>query len=256
MSLLVCSKSTRKFFADMERIYMVQGAPQKEILKLASSEDMVIAVGGGAVIDTAKIISKGPIVCYPTTAAGSSATSWAVYWDGQKKCSYKAIAPGEIYFNESFLDGMPRQVLEYTTYDVVSHCLDSMWSKNATTESKQYVDQAIAMIKDRKNDIDLIKAGHIAGRAIEITSTSLLHCLSYPLTGIYGVPHGKALGFLLPKISKWMGNDVFEILGEFEVKIEEGVDISRVVEAALKYPKIYNSRKQLTKKILERVLTQ
>ena len=57
-------------------------------------------------------------------------------------------------------------------------------------------------MRNKKDNFDLIKAGHIAGNAIEITGTNLLHSLSYPLTGHYGVSHGMALGYFLPKISK------------------------------------------------------
>ena len=54
----------------------------------------------------------------------------------------------------------------------------------------------------KKSNFDLIKAGHIAGKAIEIAPTNLLHSLSYPLTGYYNISHGIALGYFLPKISK------------------------------------------------------
>ena len=92
-TLLVCSKSTREFLPEYDRVRIVSSAPTKDILSEVSEEDDVVAIGGGAVIDTAKIISKNPIHCYPTTAAGSSATSWSVYWDGSKKCSLKRMIP-------------------------------------------------------------------------------------------------------------------------------------------------------------------
>jgi alcohol dehydrogenase class IV len=252
--LLVCSKSTRNYFPDISEVYMVSDAPDITILEIADSEDEVIAVGGGAVIDTAKIIAKNKIICYPTTAAGSSATSWSVYWNGRDKYSYKALIPKKVYFDEQFLQGIPQHVIEYTTYDAVSHCLDSLWSKKATPESRLYANQALAMLHKKTSPLELIKAGHIAGQAIEITSTNLLHCLSYPLTGIYNVPHGKALGFLLPKISKWMGNDVTNYLDEFEVELDEHINMTLVIEHALLYDKIHSVNKQLSKELLEHLL--
>ena len=92
-----------------------------------------------------------------------------------------------------------------TTYDVVSHCLDSLHSKKATDESKEYCNTALEWLRKYKNDnLYLVKAGHEAGNAIEIAGTNLLHSLSYPLTGYYGVSHGMALGYFLPKILKFI----------------------------------------------------
>ena len=98
----------------------------------------------------------------------------------------------------------------------------------------------------------MIRAGHIAGRAIEITGTNLLHSLSYPLTGNYGISHGTALGYFLPKISKLMDYDVSDIVGD--IKIDLDIDIDFVIDEALKYNKIYESDIFIDRKMLLEVL--
>ena len=60
-TLLVCSESTRKFLPGYDRVRIVTSAPTKDILDEVGTEDDVVAIGGGAVIDTAKILSKNPI---------------------------------------------------------------------------------------------------------------------------------------------------------------------------------------------------
>ena len=256
MTLLVCSNSTRRFFPDIQRVHVVTGAARKDLLRLAGSEEQVIAIGGGAVIDTAKILAKSSPVCYPTTGAGSTATSWAVYWDGQKKCSYAAAVPQHVHFVDRYIADLPSQILEYTMYDVVSHCYDSLWSNKATAESRHYAREALSLIKNRSAGIDVIHAGHVAGKAINITSTSLLHCLSYPLTGRYGIAHGKALGLLLPAVCQWMGEDVQDILGIFNVEITIDIDYNRVVAEALQYPKIFNTNRPINPPDLLNMLTE
>ena len=85
---IVCSPSTKKFIESNvgDEYIIVTGPPGEKILDLVDSIENVICIGGGAVIDYAKIISKGPIeICYPTTASGSSETSHAVYWIGNNK---------------------------------------------------------------------------------------------------------------------------------------------------------------------------
>ena len=240
--MLVCSPSTRKFFSNYEKVRIIQGKLTKDFLRFMDTEHDVIAVGGGTVIDAAKIISKNPIVCYPTTAAGSSFTSHSVIWDEQKKISVKRPIPREVIVLEEFLEDLPNLVKEYTTYDVISHCLDSYWSKNSTKESMTYVDSALSIIKRKHTNYELIEAGNFAGKAIEICPTTILHSLSYPLTGIYDIPHGKALGYLLPKVSKFMNFDLESLNISPKINILN-LNIERVAKEALKYKKIHDINK-------------
>ncbi len=97
----------------------------------------------------------------------------------------------------------------------------------------------------------MIRAGRLGGKAIEITGTNLLHSLSYPLTGIYEISHGEALGYFLPKISKFMGVDVSDITEEDSLN---DIDIDLVVEEALKYDKINEIEIFIDRKTLQEVM--
>ena len=252
-SLLVCSNSTKDLLNGFDRKRVITSAPDKSILLEVGTEESVVAIGGGAVVDTAKILSKNPIDCYPTTAAGSSATSWSVYWDGAKKCSLKRQKPNEVTFNRGFVGTLSYDMVIETTYDVVSHCLDSLHSKKATDESKEYCNTALGWLRKYKNDnLYLVKAGHEAGNAIEIAGTNLLHSLSYPLTGYYGVSHGMALGYFLPKILKFIDYDVSDIIEDFNLELD--VDIDFIIDEALKYDKINEFKIFISKEILQEVL--
>ena len=72
--LLVHSSSTEMYADDWEydRKLLVTHVPTGEAIEELGKEDNVIAIGGGSVIDTAKIISKRPIIAVPTTFSGSS----------------------------------------------------------------------------------------------------------------------------------------------------------------------------------------
>ena len=253
--LLVCSNSTKDFFPDIQRKHVVKSASNKDILKLLATEDKVVAVGGGAVIDTAKILSKNPIECYPTTASGSSATSWSVYWDGSRKHSCRRILPREPVFKEEFYSDLPDSVLNDTTCDVLSHCLDSLYSVKKTEESAKYCEEALGLIKTYEKS-NIIKAGHIAGKAIEITGTNLLHSLSYPLTGHFGISHGTALGFYMNLL--WdhydgvlsYGYNIKEILNP----ITKDIDFNNMVKEAFTYDKMEESLLNVTEQqIIDRI---
>jgi len=240
-----------------DKVRVVNGAPDSSILDEVGAYEKVTAIGGGAVIDTAKILAKNPIVSYPTTAAGSTETSWSVYWDGKKKCSIKRHKPRDVIIDSEFLN-LPYGVVAETTFDVVSHCLDSMNSKKATKESVEYCNRALKMLRNQGNgNVDLIRAGREAGKAIEIAGTNLLHSLSYPLTGIYGISHGKALGYFLPKISKLMEEDVSDITEDVKINLLEfarDIDMELVIDEALKYDKIHECDILINKTVLLDVL--
>jgi len=252
--LVVCSKSTKKYFKSYERHYVVTSPPKKDILELKDSEDVVIAIGGGATIDTAKIISKNPIISYPTTAAGSAKTSHSVYWDGINKLSMKKHIPKEAHVVEEYVKDLPSSIVECTTYDALSHCLDSMWSKRSSKESMYYVDQALEILKGDFSNSDLIHAGNLAGSAIELCPTTILHSLSYPITAYYGISHGVALGYLLPKISQFMNTDISDYIKYPPVRLPQ-VDPILIAKESLKYSKIYDTIKNVDMDILVDILS-
>ena len=248
--LLVCSESTKDFLSDFDEVRVVKGAPDVSILSEVGSYEKVTAIGGGAVVDTAKILSSKPIVCYPTTASGATETSWSVYWDGTDKKSLKRQKPKEVIIDSEFLN-LPERVIEDTTFDVVSHFLDSMFSKNKTKVSQKYCTEGLDILRKKGGVVDLIIDGRLGGKAIEITGTNLLHSLSYPMTGIYGVSHGRALGYFLPKISKFMVVDVSDITKE---GFFFAVDIDLIIDEALKYDKIQECDIFIDRKTLQEVL--
>ena len=106
-----------------------------------------------------------------------------------------------------------------------------------------------------RDNVNLIIAGCQAGKAIEIAGTNLLHSLSYPLTGHYGISHGLALGYFLPKISKLMNNNVDDIIDRYStMTFDLSIDIDMVIDEALKYDKIYESNIFIDRKTLQEVL--
>lgn len=252
-TLLVCSKSTRKYLPEFKNVYYVTGSPTIETLKLVDSEEKVVAIGGGAVIDTAKIICSGPIVCYPTTAAGSSCTSHSVYWDDQNKLSIRRKMPKAVIVLEEHTNNLPNKIKEYTTYDVISHCLDSLWSNKKTKESELYAKKALSILRQPHSNAELINAGNYGGMAIERCPTTILHAMSYPLTSFYNIPHGKALGFLLPKIAPYYNFDLSGFIN-YKPVVLSGIDWDLVCHESLKYEKIYNTIKPINNKILKKLI--
>ena len=249
MSLIVCSPSTQNFLEGEK--FIVNNPPTKDILQLQGKYDDVIAIGGGAVIDTAKILSNSPITCYPTTAAGATATSHSVYWDGNNKLNFHSYIPKETKFEPKFIESLPENTLQYTKYDAISHCLDVLWSKDINKLDKTEVENTLKKLTDPKiKSIDIIKLGHKAGTFIQIVPTTILHALSYPITGRYGITHGKALGFLIPPLCRIFEQKInIKKLNKFV-----DIDVDFIINEAQTYNKFFNTNKSIDLNTLNKEL--
>lgn len=267
-TLLVCSNSTRKFLPEYSKVIMVSEPPTKDILDIAQKVpgfigtdyfDSVVAIGGGAVIDVAKIISKLPITCYPTTAAGSSDTEHSVYWDGERKMNFSSTRPDSVVIDEVSLETLPESIIFQTRCDLISHCLDSLNSKKANETSIELCRTALNKIANSSSIVDLIEAGRLGGQAIQITTTNLLHALSYPLTGRYGIPHGLALSWLMVKLRCLFDSDMPEIAKASYIKYTQPafditIDWDWVIDEAYTYNKIEDFAGIVNKNILKDLL--
>ena len=81
-----------------------------------------------------------------------------------------------------------------------------------------------------------------SGKAINITRTSIAHSISYPLTAEYGIPHGLACSFTIPKILQFVTEDT--VINE-NISLLEGVsyllsklDLQNKIKAYLHSDKI------------------
>jgi len=175
--------------------------------------DGFIAVGGGTVIDTAKLLNLAivsgssvkelltqktapekllPFLAIPTTAGtGAEATRFAVCYDGGNKYSidFEVIRPSNVALVPEFSATLPSYQKASTNFDAYAQAVESLWAKGATDESREYANRALALI-DKDN---WPEASYWSGRAIDISRTTAAHAFSYYLTSHYGIPHGHAV---------------------------------------------------------------
>jgi len=202
---------------------------------------VIVALGGGSVIDAAKAMAVGfkvdageapfaamlrhdherpehavPVIAVPTTAGtGSEVTPFATVWDRQEHRKH-SIAGNHVYPAAAIVDptltlSLPSEETLHTALDAISHSLESLWNRNRTPLSEGFSVRALreaisALPAVLTNPGDLAarsamqRASLFAGMAISQTRTAIAHSISYPLTTHYGVPHGLACSFTLPRI--------------------------------------------------------
>ena len=245
--LLICSSSTKKYSKDFEEseIFTFSGRIKLHMYEQFNNKyDKVTVIGGGGCVDLGKIASKSSLVCYPTTASGACQTSHSVVWNNHKKKSIKTMKPTKVVLKEEYFKHLPFAAFRNTYSDAVSHNLDVLYSSKKTTVSEKLALQSMRILKNYYTKKEVIIAGNLAGDAIEITPTTLLHSLSYPITGRYEIPHGEALGIILKKMKNFYNFDIEEF---FKIENTKEIDFEYVVEEAYKYEKINNFSGNITK---------
>jgi alcohol dehydrogenase class IV len=277
IALIVHSKHTKNYAMKIgesyDKVYLMEisSPPANIFLKRLNKKfkDIytVIGIGGGSVIDTAKIIAMPKrCIAIPTTASGACMTPYATIW-GKEKQSVTTKVPIVLKYEDKI--ELPDKAFFATYMDCWSHILESLASRNKTERSEHYVGEAIKymtdFVKSRNMDL-LIKAGNYAGKAIAITKTNIIHAISYPLTTEYGISHGLACGLLLPYFADYIIADsikpdygmYFELI-KSDYRKHKYVDVSKInpekiATLALRYPKIQNALKPIKKEALIKIL--
>lgn len=203
--------------------------------------DLILAIGGGTVLDIAKLIAifsaqsqpvsvliqrpnmltdrSIPLVAVPTTAgSGAEATHFAVLYLDKTKYSiaHPSILPDISIVDPDLTISLPARSAAVSGLDALSQAIESYWSNNATPGSKGYAQQAITlaynalvpsiMNRDPKACIDLSHASLLAGQAINISKTTAPHALSYTLTAHFNIPHGLAVFLTLGEFLAHIAN--------------------------------------------------
>ncbi|MCL1849272.1 MAG: phosphonoacetaldehyde reductase [Clostridiales bacterium] len=202
-----------------------------EVLQ-ANQCDFIVAIGGGSSIDTAKGIkyyshTGAPVMAVPTTSGtGSEATHFAVlYKDGEKYSLADArLLPEYVVLLPEVLRTLPLYQKKCTMLDALCQAIESWWSRKATAQSIAYSSQAIHLILDHmdsylqnepKGNVQMLMASHLAGKAINITTTTAPHAMSYKMSSLLGLPHGHAVALCLPKVWAFTGgfDEIAKALG-------------------------------------------
>lgn len=237
----------------------------------SNSFDMVIAVGGGSILDFTKVVSAmlvnpGKVEDYhgtgkqlpraikkimvPTTAGtGSEATAAGVlintHTHFKRGVVGPHVTPDYAVLNAKLIMKMPDHILASTGMDAMAHAVESYAAVNANVITRMYAKQAFSLIvnslkkifSDRsnyKNYEDLMLGSCLAGYAITNSNTGAAHGMSYAL-GIYkGVPHGVGVGTLLPHVLQINMEKGCSIYGELLDCIEEIKDTSGTKEEKTK----------------------
>ncbi len=198
---------------------------------------VVVAVGGGSAIDTAKcialLVSNGghprdwedfgalrhpplPTIAVPTTAGtGSEVSPSAIITDTERRKKMNLfdprICPDVALVDPDLTFSMPAHLTAATGMDALSHAVDSLHCRLANPASAalalegarlvaRYLNRAVADGDDVEARCGMAQASLTAGLAVGVTDVAGCHCLAEAMGAVYDHPHGVCCAATMPLI--------------------------------------------------------
>jgi alcohol dehydrogenase class IV len=236
---------------------------------LSVGADVVVSLGGGSVIDTAKgmciVMKEGgslrdfqgmqiltrpqtPHIVVPTTAGtGSEVTCAAVVLDrdqGQKILIYEYFnTPKVAILDPKVTEKLPPHLTASTGMDAMTHAVESYVSQQRNPISDSGALHAIRLITRYlpaavDNGSDMVARGQmqvaalLAGWAFSNALLGLTHAMAHSLGAVCGLPHGLANGILLPHVMRFNLEEVPELLADIAEAMQAKTMNMNQVEAA------------------------
>ena len=210
-----------------------------------SEADLIVAVGGGSSIDTAKGISivmtnpdradikslngasdtvnRGmPIIALPTTAGtAAEVTINYVITDEDAEVKMVCVDPNDIpilaIIDSELMGSMPKSLAAATGMDALTHAVEGYITKAHNEMSDMFHMKAIQMIfkylpsaVNEKNEeaVEMMgMAQYIAGMGFSNVGLGIVHSMAHQLGAVYDTPHGIANAMLLPTVMRFNGED-------------------------------------------------
>lgn len=230
---------------------------------LDSKCDVIIAVGGGSVIDTAKAVAvvvnnpqnrdvvslEGvdkstnppmPLIAVPTTAGtGSETTMDYVITNVQEKrkmaCMDSMVVPVAAILDMDIMASLPLKMTAATAMDALTHAVESYLSKGAFAFSNMLSLEAVRLISSNVKKVlenlgdlearkNLAMAQFMAGMSFTNVGLGIVHSMAHPLSAFYDVPHGIANALILPHVVEFNASSCKEKMVALAKAFDENLE--------------------------------
>jgi lactaldehyde reductase len=228
-----------------------------------SGADVIVAIGGGSPIDTAKAIGiiaanpefadvvslEGvadtknksiPIIALPTTAGtAAEVTINYVITDEENVKKMVCVDPNDIAIlsivDAELMVSMPRGLTAATGMDALTHAIEGYITKGAWEMSDMFELKAIEMIAkhlpavvENPSDLEardgMAVAQYIAGMGFSNVGLGLVHGMAHPLGAYFDIPHGVANALLLPIVMQYNAASAMDKYGDIAKAMGVNID--------------------------------
>jgi len=223
--------------------------------------DAVAGIGGGSVMDVAKVIAAKInnrqsitemigignlngrstfLACIPSTSGtGSESSPNSILLDEtdnmKKGIISPFLVPDLVIVDPVLTVGMPPSITAETGIDALCHCIEAYTNKFAHPLIDLYALEGVRLIAgsllrayhdgtDMQARTNLSIGSYYGGLCLGPVNTSAVHALSYPLGGEFHIPHGLANAILLPAVFEF--NAPADVKKHAQIAAALGVDSS------------------------------
>ena len=222
--------------------------------------DVLVALGGGSALDTAKaaamlatnrgapldFVGKNqfsteplPMIALPTTCGTGSEVTWVSVLtdpDTDTKVSIKGdgMFPDVALVDSDFLETLPPSLIAATAMDAMTHAVEAYIGTEANPVSDALAEKAIALLwhhlapcftsggKNGEARNQVARASTLAGMAFGNADVAGVHCLSESLGAMFDVPHGLANAMLLVPVLRYQREAMVDRLDRLMRRVAPG----------------------------------
>jgi alcohol dehydrogenase class IV len=214
----------------------------------AADADLLIGVGGGSAIDTAKGVSAESglrLVSVPTTYAGAEWTRFFGIRAPDRRArggGAGANLAGAVYDVDLTLD-LPRAESGGTALNALAHCAEALYVRNRAPGADEdalggarliasALPTVLAQPGERAARSQLLAGALLAGRALGRSGLALGHAMAQAVGGRYGLPHGAMNAICLPAALRFNASLVPEAIARFAAALGTDDAAGRIEELA------------------------
>ncbi|WP_342474542.1 iron-containing alcohol dehydrogenase [Bacillus sp. FSL L8-0215] len=216
---------------------------------LRGEHDAIIGIGGGSVLDAAKILAvlktndqpisalvgtnlvekRGvPTILIPTTSGtGSEVTPNAIVTFPEKELKIGMVSPhllpDLVILDPALTLNLPKSITAATGMDAFTHALESYISNKANPFSDMFALESMRLIsgsiqeayhhgENMKARENMLVGAMYGGMALTSAGTAAVHAMAYPLGGKYKISHGVANSMLLPHVTAFNADHIIDRL--------------------------------------------
>jgi alcohol dehydrogenase class IV len=201
--------------------------------------DSVVGIGGGSVMDVAKLIAArlyNPqeisdilangfskpreiyLACIPTTAGtGSEVSPNAIFVNAENTKTgviSRYLVPDAAYIDPALTFSVPPAITAATGIDALAHCIEAYTNKYAhplidvlALEGIRLIGKSLRQAYDNGSDVaarsDVALGSMYGGMCLGPVNTAAAHALAYPLSRDFHVSHGLSVALLLPSVMEY-----------------------------------------------------
>lgn len=239
-STLVASGAALEVRADIPAEPTVACCERLRAAARAFAPDLVLAVGGGSVLDVAKLVAalhdrdepaakfygiglvpgrRVRLACVPTTAGtGSEVSPNALLYDEatstKKAVISPALVPDAAIVDPRLMQSLPPALTATTGLDALTHCIEVYANRAAHPAVDPFALEGVRLIganlaRSVADGSDLAARSAVAlgslygGLGLGPVNTAGVHALAYPLGGEFHLAHGLSIALLLPHVVRF-----------------------------------------------------